>query len=57
MYAGKDYRRAREQAQANADWTGRPRYLHFYGGAWWVSIAPPGDESETITPRQKTAGA
>jgi hypothetical protein len=40
MNAGKDFERARKQAYANAKRTGTPRYLHMYGGTWWISRDP-----------------
>lgn len=43
MNAGKDYKRARIQAQANADHTGTPRYLHLYNGVWWIDKEPCAD--------------
>ena len=36
MNAGHDYPKARAQAQANADWSGRPWMMHIYGGVWWI---------------------
>lgn len=40
MNAGKDYRKARAHAQANADADGQPRWLHQYQGVWWISTQP-----------------
>lgn len=50
MNAGPDYTKARAHAQANADSTHAPRWLHFYNGVWWVSRTPVHD-SERIEPR------
>jgi hypothetical protein len=36
MNAGTDYLKAKRQAQANATYAGRPRYLHQYNGVWWI---------------------
>ncbi len=51
MNAGTDYHKARAQAQANADYTRTPRWLHMYGGTWYVSKTPVQD-SERIDPRK-----
>ncbi len=50
MNAGRDYQKARLQAQSNADRSGSPRWLHQYGGVWWISKTPIQD-SEQIDPK------
>lgn len=55
MNAGKDYVKARKQAQANADYTGTPRWLHMYNGVWWITGTPVRD-SERIDPTVKPKG-
>jgi hypothetical protein len=50
MNAGRDYTRAKQQAQANADRTQTPRWLHLYAGVWWISTTPVQD-AEKIDPR------
>lgn len=37
MNAGRDYAKAKRQAQANADLRHEPYVLHQYGGVWWVT--------------------
>lgn len=49
MNAGKNHTKARAQAQANADRSQSPRWLHQYGGAWWISTTPTAD-AERIDP-------
>ena len=56
MNAGTDYRKARRQAQANANWTSTPRWLHLYSGIWWISREPVKD-SERIDPAVKPQGS
>lgn len=59
MNAGKNYRSAKRQAQANADYTDSPRWLHRYGDVWWISKTPvadseliePGGSTQTTSPR------
>ncbi len=54
MNAGKDHEAAKRQAQANANRTGTPRYLHSYGGTYWIDRDNPVDAVgcvETFTPR------
>lgn len=41
MNAGKDYKQAHRQAQANANRDYKSRYLHLYNGAWWISKTKP----------------
>lgn len=41
MMAGKDYGKALSHAQANANRDGKPRWLHSYGGRWWISPVDP----------------
>ena len=36
MNAGRDYNKARKQAQANADRDGQSRTLRLYAGTWWL---------------------
>lgn len=50
MNAGKNHTKARAQAQANADRSQSPRWLHQYGGSWWISTTPTAD-AERINPR------
>ena len=49
MNAGTDYTKAKQHAQANADYTGTPRWLHLYAGTWWISKTPVHD-AERIDP-------
>lgn len=49
MNAGTDYAKAREHAQANANYTNTPRWLHYYRNTWWISRTPIHD-SERIAP-------
>lgn len=49
MNAGKHHTKARAQAQANADRSQSPRWLHQYGGSWWISTTPVAD-AERINP-------
>lgn len=56
MNAGRDYTRARAQAQANADRDGHPRVLSGYNGAWWIDRLDSftrsiPDGAEIINPR------
>ncbi len=37
MNAGRDYARAKRQAQANANAGGEPWVVHGYGGVWWIA--------------------
>jgi hypothetical protein len=37
MRIGKDFQKAREQAQANADFSGQPRWLFLYNGEFRLS--------------------
>ena len=55
MNAGQDYQKAKRQAQANADYTKTPRWLHMYGRTWWISREPTAD-SERIDPIVKPKG-
>lgn len=55
MNAGKDYSKAKVQAQANADYTKTPRWIHLYGGVWYISREPIAD-SERIDPTNKPKG-
>ncbi len=50
MNAGKDYAKAVSQAQANADLTRTPRYVHSYNGVWWISKSPLTCEHTQINP-------
>lgn len=54
MNAGKDYKRAKAQAQANADRSQSPRWLHQYGGSWWISTTPTAD-AEQLDPALRHA--
>lgn len=36
MNAGTDYQKAKRHAQANADYTRTPRWIHLYNGVWWI---------------------
>lgn len=56
MNAGRDYEKARRQAQANADYTQTPRWLHGYAGVWWVSKEPVRD-AERIEPKEQREAA
>lgn len=67
MNAGRDYARAKRQAQANADRTGTPRYLSLYNGIWWIDreqsvigdrerIDPEPTTSTYATPSDRTKG-
>lgn len=40
MNAGRDLRKAVKRAQANANATKSPRWVHRYGGCWWISKTP-----------------
>lgn len=55
MNAGLDYAKAKRQAQANADYTKTPRWLHMYGAVWWISREPIVD-AERIDPKEKPKG-
>jgi hypothetical protein len=55
MNAGTDYTKAKKQAQANADYSKTPRWLHGYNGVWWVSQTPVRD-AERIDPSTKPKG-
>lgn len=35
--AGKDFTKAKAQAQANANTFNTPYVVHGYGGVWWVT--------------------
>jgi hypothetical protein len=50
MNLGRDFKKAVEQAKANAARTGKPRYLHVYGGVLWLSFDPPSCGHWLITP-------
>lgn len=50
MNAGTDYTKARKHAQANADRTQSPRWLHNYNGHYWISRSHTAD-AERIDPR------
>jgi hypothetical protein len=54
--AGRDYRKARRQAQANADLTGTPRWLHLYGGVWWISKDAGNGEGREAVFHKETRG-
>lgn len=59
MNAGKDHDKAKRQAQANANRIGNPRYLHFWGGTYWVDVTDPVDAIgcvETFTPKFRPSG-
>jgi hypothetical protein len=47
MNAGSDYVRAKRQAQANADYTRTPRWLHYYAGFYWITAEAPRAEGQT----------
>jgi hypothetical protein len=49
MNAGKNYAKARAHAQANADRSDSPRWLHEYSGSWWITSTPTAD-AERIDP-------
>lgn len=63
MNAGRDYKKARAQAQANANLTQTPRVLIGYNGMWWIDhydpTRPLGQGAEKINPEsdQKRNGA
>jgi len=48
MNAGSDFKKAKRQAQANADASGQRRFLHLYNGVWWISKEAPKDQEATI---------
>jgi hypothetical protein len=50
--AGRDYLKAKRQAQANADYTQTPRWLHLYGGVWWITKTQVHD-GELIRPDEE----
>ncbi len=52
MNAGRNLERAAKQAQANANYSGKPRYLSIYGGTYWIDLEPV-DGSKKFTPRGK----
>ena len=52
MNAGKSYTKAKAQAQANADYSNSPRWLHQYGGVWWISKEAGAGGRERIDPRR-----
>lgn len=54
MNAGKDYDKAKVQAQANANRANEARWLHWYGGAWWISKTPTAS-AEKINPERHHA--
>lgn len=56
MNAGKSYANALWKAQANANYANAPRYLHAYGGVWWISKTPVSG-AEIIEPQREMAGA
>jgi hypothetical protein len=55
MNAGRDFAKAKRQAQVNADLTGVVWTMHRYGGVWWVERLDSvslsnGDERTLIYP-------
>jgi hypothetical protein len=55
MNAGRDHEAAKRQAQANANRTGTARYLHSYGGTYWIDRDDPVDAVgcvETFAPQR-----
>lgn len=54
MNAGRNYEKARAQAQANADACCGPRWLFYYGGVWWISSTKTYG-AEQIDPREVPA--
>ena len=36
MNAGPSYNKAKEQAQADANLDGQPRWIHHYNRNWWI---------------------
>ena len=54
MNAGKNHTKARAQAQANADRSQSPRWLHQYGGVYWISKEPGDGGRERIDPTTTT---
>lgn len=58
MNAGRDYARAKRQAQANADRSQSDRWLSLYGGTWWIDASPvEGAEKIASTPASRPAEA
>lgn len=53
MNAGKDYRKAKKQAKANANHDGKPRWLHIFCDTYWISKSPPQQWTEKIDPSPK----
>lgn len=54
MSAGKNYAKARAQAQAIANHAQSPRWLYQYSGAWWISETPTTGGAQ-IDPRKKSS--
>jgi hypothetical protein len=61
MNAGRDYAKAKRQAQANANRVGFAYWLHGYNGHWWIERARVGDvpreSRELIRPEPDTRPA
>ena len=53
MNAGSNFKKAQAQAQANANLTGTPRYLHVWGGDWWIETEQCFISCETVQPERK----
>jgi len=51
MNAGKDKKKALEWAQENANRTEKPRYVHSYGGSYWIG-RKPSENSIKIEPKR-----
>jgi hypothetical protein len=49
-----DLRRATERAQANANWSGRPRWLQLWNGTLWISKTEPADPVRRVDPRPES---
>ena len=54
MNAGTDYAKARRQAQANANRSGRAWVISGYGGVWWIGPWSGADRDgvERVEPTQ-----
>jgi hypothetical protein len=55
--AGRNYDKAKIQAQANANLTGTPRWLHQWNGTYWISKEPGLGQRERIDPEPKAVDA
>lgn len=59
MNAGTDYTKAKRQAQANADHTGKAWRMFLYNGVWWIErcqwsdVDPVTSGIEIVIPQTK----